>query len=184
LIPRFRSAVLMGVLGFGSAVAATVPRPATPFTFKIPQKGDISFSQYAGKTLVVAFIRFTCPHCQQLTQAMIPVQDEYAAKGVQCLALDFTEDGPTRWAAFVAQFRPNFPVGYGDRDKAMGFLQIPIMTPGYVPKLVFIDKTGTIRAQYAGDDAFFQDHNKGMRAKLDELLAPPKRVSVKKAATK
>jgi hypothetical protein len=54
--------------------------------------------------------------------------------------------------------------------------------PLYVPHLVFLDRTGVIRADYPGEDAFFQNANANIRAQLDKMLkiAVPK----KSAATK
>ena len=48
----------------------------------------------------------------------------------------------------------------------------PIMR-NYVPNLVVIDRNWVIRAQYAGDDPFFHDSNKNLRALVDSLLKEP-----------
>jgi hypothetical protein len=47
---------------------------------------------------------------------------------------------------------------------------------------VVIDRNWVIRAQYAGDDPFFHDSNKNLRALLDSLLKEPatKKGSAKK----
>jgi len=40
-----------------------------------------------------------------------------------------------------------------------------------MPQLVFIDRKGEIRAQYAGDDKFFaEDQEKRMREQIEALL--------------
>ena len=47
-----------------------------------------------------------------------------------------------------------------------------------MPQLVFIDRQGTIRAQYPGDDKFFaDDQEKHIREQIEALLkdAPHKR---------
>ena len=71
---------------------------------------------------------------------------------------------------YLRQFQPNHPVGYLDNNAAMAYLQVPIMMPGYVPKMVFIDRAGMIRFQYTGEDAYFQDQGKNIRATLEEML--------------
>jgi hypothetical protein len=43
--------------------------------------------------------------------------------------------------------------------------------PLYVPHMVFIDKGGTIRAEYKGEDPFFQNVPVNVRRELDKLLA-------------
>ena len=52
------------------------------------------------------------------------------------------------------------------------FLQHPPMLKLMMPHLVFIDKGGTIRSQFAGDDAkFFSDaQEKNIRAQIEKLL--------------
>jgi hypothetical protein len=39
-----------------------------------------------------------------------------------------------------------------------------------VPQLVFIDRKGVIRAQYAGNDPFFKDEERNVRAQIEGLL--------------
>ena len=89
---------------------------------------------------------------------------------------------------FIAMYRPNYPVGWNPYPDALGFLQIPVVAPGYVPKIVFIDRKGTIQAQYVGTDDFFKsDDEKHVRAELDKMLkpaSPAKKKAVKKAVKK
>jgi hypothetical protein len=43
----------------------------------------------------------------------------------------------------------------------------------YMPQIVFIDRQGTIRAQYGGDDKFLSDEkeqDKNLRAEIETLL--------------
>jgi hypothetical protein len=59
-------------------------------------------------------------------------------------------------------------------DKAFKFLQLSLMTPGTVPKLVFIDKKGMVRAQYDGSDPIVGgegNRREKIKAKLVEVLA-------------
>jgi len=74
---------------------------------------------------------------------------------------------------FVQRFQPAFPVGYADRAAILTYMEVPIIAPGWVPKMVFVDRKGIIRAQYGGEDPFFKEPRGSIRAKLDELLAAP-----------
>ena len=74
---------------------------------------------------------------------------------------------------FIKQFQPAFPVGYASRAETMGYLQHSVMEQAYVPIMVFIDRKGTIRGQYFGDDPFFQNQDKNVRDKIEELLKEP-----------
>ena len=49
---------------------------------------------------------------------------------------------------FVKRFQPPFPVGFSSRDPVLKYLQHPAMFKLMMPQLVFIDRQGTIRAQY------------------------------------
>jgi hypothetical protein len=60
------------------------------------------------------------------------------------------------------------------------YLQHPVILRLLMPQVVFIDRQGTIRAQYAGDDKFFiDDQEKHLREQIEALLkeapAPHKR---------
>lgn len=131
------------------AQAQQIPRAAE---FEIATTaGPLKLSQYRGKPVVLAMIRSSCSHCQMVTQLLRSLQQEFGGK-VQMVACDFVEDGPIVVPTFIERFKPGFPVGWTSMEKAFKFLQISLMSPGTVPKLLFIDRKGMIRAQYDGGD--------------------------------
>jgi len=73
---------------------------------------------------------------------------------------------------FLADFHPNFPVGYDDRAAAQAYLQLSVMVPFYVPKMVFLDREGTIRFQSDDVKDYFIEMDKNVRATLEFLLKP------------
>jgi thiol-disulfide isomerase/thioredoxin len=165
-----RAVLALGTSVFGVLEAQQIPRPAE---FEITTSaGPVKLSQYKGKTIVFALIRSSCSHCQEVTQLLRNLQGEFGAT-VQMLACDFVEDGPVVVPPFIERFKPGFPVGWTSIEKAFKFLQLSLMTPGTVPKLVFIDKKGFIRAQYDGSDPLLEGatrHQK-IRAKILEVAA-------------
>ena len=56
----------------------------------------------------------------------------------------------------------------------------------YMPGLVFIDKSGTIVAQYEGRDPFLEEASveKNIRAKLEQMLTTPASAPKKAAGKK
>jgi hypothetical protein len=52
------------------------------------------------------------------------------------------------------------------------FLGLPENDPLFVPQLVFVDKAGTIRAQFTGDDPRMEKavQEKNLRETLDKVL--------------
>jgi thiol-disulfide isomerase/thioredoxin len=156
-----------------AAYAQQVPRPAGEFAIKMPNGQVTLLSQYAGKVVVLAFISTTCPHCQHTTQLLSSLQNEYGPKGVQCLAAAFNPDAERLVPAFIAQFKPTFPVGSADRDSVLEYEQASLAKPNYVPELVFIDRGRVIRVQHNGGDDFFKEQEKNIRETLDTLLKEP-----------
>lgn len=164
-------ALSAGALGTGAVYAQQIPRLAD-FEFTTPA-GPIKLSQYRGKTVVFALIRSSCSHCQEVTQILRSLQQEFGTK-VQMLGCDFVEDGPVVVPPFIERFKPGFPVGWSTMEKAFMFLQKSLMTPGTVPKLVFIDKKGMIRGQYEGSDPLLDNHGSlhaKLKAKIVEVAA-------------
>jgi hypothetical protein len=98
---------------------------------------------------------------------------EYAARGVQFLECAFNDDAQTTVPGFIQQFQPPFPVGYSGRDAVAIFLQRSLVdtTPLWVPHLVFVDRTGVIRADIAGDSPFMNNALVNTKAELETLLA-------------
>ena len=151
--------------------AAQVPRKAPEFVFQMVDGPQQLLSMYKGKTIAVAFMYTTCPHCQKTAQVLAQVQKEYAGKGVQVLGAVFDQAAASRVQQFDKSLGLNFPCGYSNMGSVLEFLQHPVNEPYFVPILVFIDKTGTIRSQYIGDETFLSHQEVNIRAELDKLLA-------------
>ena len=166
-----RRALLALSAGAFGLQAQQIPRPAD-FEFTT-SAGPLKLSQYKGKTVVFALIRSSCSHCQEVTQLLRAIQQEMGPS-VQMLACDFVEEGPVVVPPFIARFKPGFPVGWSTIEKTFKFLQLSLMLPGTVPKLVFIDKKGLVRAQYDGSDPLLSPqgsvHDK-IKAKIVEVSA-------------
>jgi len=170
----------------GSAMAAEIPRPSPDFAVQLAGGKQIKVSDYKGKVLCLIFILTTCPHCQKTTQILNVIQPELKAKGFDVLeaAVNENPDVP----GFIAQYKPVFPVGTAGVLPALDYIQWPKDKRPLVPFIVFIDRTGIIRAQYTGaDEDFFneekEEHN--IRAEIDKLFAqhraPAKGKSVSKS---
>src|SRR5580704_305281 len=150
--------------------APVVPRKAAEFVFQNVGGPQQLLSMYKGKTIVLAFMYTTCPHCQKTAVVLAKVQTEYAAKGVQVLGAVFEQGAPSRVQQFHQQLALNFPVGYSEPGPVLDFLQVPQDQPYFVPILVFIDKHGTIRSEYVGDETFLSKQEVNIRAEIDKML--------------
>jgi len=145
-------------------------------------------SHYRGKIVALAFIHTTCSHCQQLTTELNLLAKDYTPRGVQFLECAFNEDAVTALPEFLQRYSPPFPVGWGSTASVMAYLQRTLADgrPMYVPQMVFLDRAGVIRAEFPGEDAFFQNAPANIRTKLEKMLkaAPPAKTPAKAAAKK
>lgn len=182
----FAASLILAFTGVAGAFAAStteasgpIPRKAPEFVIHMPNGKELLLSQYRGKVVALAFMHTTCPHCQALAPMLGAIQRDYAAKGVEILGAVFNPPGPGSPGAkatvdmFVSMYSRNaIPVGWSDERPVLDFLKHP--DPHYyVPIMVFIDRQGMIQAQYIGDNDFFRDQDKNIRAELDKLLAAP-----------
>jgi peroxiredoxin len=154
-----------------AATAADVPRRAPDFAISLNNGQQIQVSQYRGKIVALAFILTYCPHCQKTCGFLATMQNEYGPRGFQVLASAIEDMASMKVPDFVKQFHPPFPVGFNEREPVLEFLQHPAIFRLLMPQVVFIDRQGTIRAQYAGDDKFFaDDQEKNIREQIEALL--------------
>jgi peroxiredoxin len=173
-----------------SARAAELPRPSPDFAINLGQGKQVRISQYKGKTVVVAFILTYCSHCQKAIGALSKVQRDYGPRGLQVIASATEDMAAAALPGFLRQFDPPFPVGVNTTAEFIAYMQHPVMLQLYMPGLVFIDKNGMIVAQYEGRDAFLEETSveKNIRAKVEQMLAPPaaapKKAAGKKASVK
>jgi peroxiredoxin len=187
---RVTAALALLTMALPSARAAELPRPSPDFAINLGQGKQVRISQYKGKTVVVAFILTYCSHCQKAIGALSKVQKDYSQRGLQVIASATEDMAAAALPGFLRQFDPPFPVGVNTTAEFIAYMQHPVMLQLYMPGLVFIDKNGTIVAQYEGRDAFLEETSveKNIRAKVEQMLAPPaaapKKAAGKKASVK
>lgn len=152
---------------------APVPRKAPELAIQTGPDKFMWLSQEQGKTVIVAVIMTTCPHCQYTTGVLNKIQKDYAAKGVQIMATAIEAMSSLNIDGFKKQFQPAFPVGYNDQKYVNKFLGLPENDPMFVPQIVFVDKTGTIRAQFTGESPEMEKaiQEKKLRETLDKVLS-------------
>ena len=182
----FRALAALCLLSIATALASEIPRPAPDLAINLAANKQIKLSQYRDKTVVLAFILTYCSHCQAVMRGLIKDQSELGSKGLQVVACAIEDMAATAVPGFIRQFTPNFPVGYGTNAEAVKFLQHPPMMGFYMPALVFIDKTGVIRAQYEGRDEMLKEatQEKTVRDKIVEIMNAPAAAPIKAAPAK
>ncbi len=164
------AAVLLVSAALPLGAAGKVPRKAPEFVVQGADGGDKLLSSYRGKTVLLSLMFTTCPHCQNISKLLSKVAVEYAGKGVQVLGATFDQTAPRDFRTFNAAFVKGFPCGFSSNPAVLQFLELKPDEPFFVPILVFIDKTGTIRSQYIGDEKFLGNPEVNIRAELDKML--------------
>jgi len=183
------AAMLVGCLAGPPAPAATLPRKSPELAIALNGGKQLLLSSYKGKAVVLAFILTTCPHCQRTTGLLKQLQAEYGPRGLQVVEAAIDQGAEPLVPGFLARFQPNFPVGFVQYESSSEFLQHDNSLILHVPALVFIDRQGSIRTQYEGDDPFFTEEKqeKNLREQIEKLLQPaaltgkaaPKKTAVK-----
>lgn len=170
---RFLTILCILVLGALAAVANNVPRPAPEYAIKLTNGKQVLLSSLRGNVVALLFVSTECPHCGTTCEVMDKLQKDYGARGFQPVAVAFNEMSMMLVPDFTKRRNLSFPVGYDTRDPVFAFIERSPMLRTYVPILVLIDRSGTIRGQYLGDDKFFFDQEKNIRASLEQLLKEP-----------
>jgi peroxiredoxin len=162
--------------------APQLPRPAPDLAISMPQGKQIRLSQYKGKPVVMLFILTYCEHCQRTVGILSKLQREYGPKGLQVVGSATEDMANVALPGFLKRLDPPFPVGTNTLQELMSFMQHPIMEQLFMPGIAFIDKTGTIRAQFEGRDSIFEEASaeQNLRAQIDLLMGGP--AAAKKAA--
>ena len=168
------------------AGAVELPRKSAPLTIGLGGGKQLTIAGYKGKPVVLAFISTTCPHCQYTTGLLKQFQAEYRPRGLQIVEAAINQMAESLVPAFIQQFQPNFPVGFVAYDTAVEYLQHSPALILYVPSMVFIDRQGTIRAEFEGGSPIFSEEQqeKNLRAEIEKLMgkAPAKAAPAKTAS--
>ena len=153
-------------------VYAALPsgRPLADVLISLDGGKKLNLRQYRGKALVVAMISTTCSHCIDVVGILNRLQQEAGPRGLQVVAVSGDEYGLGAVRPFVSRYRPDFPVGYVDKE---GFIKLANLRPDsrpFVPILMFVDPKGQVRQQYYGDQAQMRTPEPTIRATLNELM--------------
>ena len=169
-----------------AAMAVELPRKSPALAIGINDGKPLAIESYRGKAVLLAFILTTCPHCQYTTGILKQLQAEYGPRGLQVVEAAIDGNAPMAVPGFVQRFQPNFPVGFVTYEAAVEYLQHPLTLILHVPALVFIDRQGTIRAEYEGDAPFFSDakQEQNLRGAIEKLLGGAVRKAPAKTAAK
>jgi peroxiredoxin len=119
-----------------------VGSPAPDFSLKTIDGRTVTLQSFRGKTLVINVWATWCPPCREEMPDLIASYPKLAAKNVQFLGVDTTEEAPTVRAYALAKNVP-YPLGV-DADKAFE----TAYDVQYFPTTYVVDPQGILRARY------------------------------------
>ncbi len=161
-------------VGFNLEATAPVPRKAAEVTITMNSGEQLLLSSLRGKVIALEFLLTTCPHCQRCSGILQQMYQEYGSKGFQPVGAAINEGARTLVPEFIYKLGLKYPVGVTPHDMAYEFLGYdmndPKAGPMLMPQLVFIDRKGVVRTQYAGDADFFKNEEVNMRNEIEAML--------------
>ena len=148
---------------------ALVPRPASDVLIPAIAGPKINLRLMKGKVIALAIVSSTCSDCVEAVQALNRAQKELGPRGFQAIVVVGDENSRVTAAPFAQRYRLDTLVGYLTKDDIIKVANITTERP-IVPILMFIDKQGTVRSQYYGDNPFFKNGYARTRAAVEDLL--------------
>ncbi len=154
------------------------PLPDVPVSQAGGKKLDLK--QYRGKALVLAIISTTCQDCGQVVDLLKAIQSEQGSHGLQVVVAAGDPNAAVAIGPFVAEHKPNFPLGYLDRPAIMKLANIGPKDRPFVPIMLFVDARGAVRVQLFGNDPLMQKPEGIIRSTIRELMKEPGITAAKK----
>ncbi|MEX2302292.1 MAG: TlpA disulfide reductase family protein [Bryobacterales bacterium] len=154
---------------------AVVPRPAPPLRMKTLSGDVTSLWALRGKVVVVMFFSTDCGHCHEAAKVLVPLHKELRSRGFEILGVATNSKAAENLDRFADVFDVEFPLAVGSRVDWARFGRFPVRSrPPYVPHLLFVDRSGTIRGEFRGEDrAFYDNLEERFRAVVEPLLEEP-----------
>jgi thiol-disulfide isomerase/thioredoxin len=115
----------------------------------------------SGKVTLVDFWASWCAPCKASFPAMAKLQNDYAARGVQVVAISIDEK-PAAATAFWKKLAPPFTALHDRDQKLVQEVVVPTMPTSYL-----VDRAGRVRFVHAG----FKGDLAEIRKEIDNLLA-------------
>ncbi len=149
---------------------AKTPRPVSTMPINIGEGKKVSLAAYKGKVILFAVFATTCDHCIMSLGFLDKLQKAYGPKGFQAFAVIGDENAPFMLSPFKQRYKPSFPVGSVTKEDIQKIGDVPLDKRPFVPIYMFIDRTGTVKYQFYGDEPFFKDEERATTVIIQNLL--------------
>ena len=161
------SALLASALLLGGPT----PRPAKSLELQPVNAQKVALEDLRGKAVMVMFFSTDCPHCQEAARTLAPLYEKYKPQGFEVLALAMNPSAEQNLKQFIETYDVEYPTGYATRSEFSRFSELSVMERFYYPYLIFVDPSGTVRAEHQGGDRqFFGNLAESLEATIQGLL--------------
>jgi len=152
------------------AAYAKFPRPLAPVNINMSGGKKMQLSSYKGKVVLFAIIATSCEHCINSLDVLKRAQQSFGPQGFQVVVAIGDPNGPYLLQPFTQRYKLTFPVGYLDQEGIQKIADVPEGKRPFVPIYMFIDRKGTVKFQFYGDEPFFKDEEKTTRVIIENMV--------------
>lgn len=168
---RFILRLALAISAAGAVYGQTVPaHPLAYVQVKTADSKGINLHKYSGKEMILFLFSTECEDCLKTLTVMNKIQQEHGAQKLQVIGIGINNNAPYQVTSWVQRFKPAFPVGFIDQDATIKLAAMKPDDRAFVPIVIFVDGTGTVRVQYAGNNPVFKDQATALPAIAGGLL--------------
>jgi peroxiredoxin len=141
--------LLSGAIGLACASKQESNSVAPDFRVTDLNGKTISLSDYKGKVLFLNFWATWCPPCRAEIPGFVEAYTQEKTNGLEILGISLDQKGKTEVAAFVDQYKINYPIvleSRANQEKLVDDFQMG----DAIPTTFIIDKSGKIRHKQIG----------------------------------
>src|SRR5579864_6903038 len=124
---------------------------------KTPDAKGINLRKYRGKELILVLFSTECGDCVTTIGYLSKIQTDYGARGLQVIGVGVNRNAPYALEPWRQRYHPTCPMGFLDQEDMLKLVALPQSTVPYVPIVMFVDRAGTVRVQYTGDNPVLKD---------------------------
>jgi DsbE subfamily thiol:disulfide oxidoreductase len=159
---QHRTFFVAAAVSLASLALAAVEKPAPNIVVQNGDGGSVDLASYRGKVVLVDFWASWCPPCKTSFPALDALYREYAAKGVEVLAVNLDERRRDA-DAFLSAHPHRMTVLFDPKGAAPVAFGVKGMPSSYI-----LDRNGNIRFTHMG---YSGNVDESYRRELVQLLA-------------
>lgn len=182
---RFFTALATTIACLAAAYGQTAPaHPLAYVPIKTADAKGINLHKYAGKVMILFLFSTECEGCLKTLTVMNRIQQEQGPQKLQVIGIAINNNAPYQVTDWAKRFKATFPVGFLDQDATIKLAAMKPDDRAIVPIVIFVDGSGVVRVQYAGNSPVFNDQTNAFPTIAAGLVRTAGKAAPAKAAPK